>query len=81
MLVIILFGSARAVYSGYSLTGFPNLQTSLLLCYLLLNRQRCHPRERLAAAFWSEYPTPDSLKYRLSACSDCLPGFQADTGR
>ena len=63
MLEVNLFGSARARYADHPLNGFPNQQPSLLLCYLLLNRGRNLSRERLAAVFWGEYPTPVSLKY------------------
>ncbi len=63
MLELNLFGTGQAHYFDRPLEGFPNQQAYLLLCYLLLNRQRSHHRERLAAVFWSEYPTNTSLKY------------------
>jgi len=67
MLELNLLGTAQARYFDHSLEGFPNQQPYLLLCYLLLNRQRSHCRERLAAVFWSEYPTQTSLKYLRNA--------------
>jgi DNA-binding SARP family transcriptional activator len=63
MLELNFFGAAQACYADRPLAGFPNQQAHLLLCYLLLNRERPHHRERLAAVFWSEYPTQVSLKY------------------
>jgi DNA-binding SARP family transcriptional activator len=77
MLEVNLFGTAQASYSGRPLVGFPSRQSCLLLCYLLLNRQRAHPRERLAAVFWSEYPTPVSLKYLRNCIWQIRKAFQS----
>ena len=63
MLKVQMFGAGQARYADRPLPGFPSRQSCLLLCYLLLNRRRAHPRERLAAVFWSDYPTPVSLKH------------------
>jgi len=63
MLELCLFGPGHARYIDQPLVGFPNQQAYSLMCYLLLNRQRSYHRERLAAVFWSEYPTHTSLKY------------------
>ena len=62
MLHIRLFGSGQATLYDHPLTGFPYQQAYLLLCYLLLNRDRPHNRERLAAVFWGDYPTDASRK-------------------
>jgi DNA-binding SARP family transcriptional activator len=67
MLELQLFGPSQASYCDRSLPGFPNQQSYLLLCYLLLNRHHSHHRERLAALFWSEYPTATSRKYLRNA--------------
>jgi DNA-binding SARP family transcriptional activator len=77
MLDVNLFGTAQASYAGQPLVGFPKRQSCLLLCYLLLNRQRSHPRERLAAVFWSEYPTPVSLKYLRNCIWRIRKAFQS----
>ncbi len=63
MLELNLFGAPRAHYGERQLAGFPGQQAYHLLCYLLLNRQRPHPREKLAAVFWGDYTTRDSRKY------------------
>ncbi len=63
MLKLNLFGMPQASYLNRPLEGFPNQKHGLLLCYLLLNRRHPHQRERLAAIFWSEYPTPVARKY------------------
>lgn len=52
MLQFQLFGFGQARFQDRPLNGFPQQRASLLLCYLLLNRQP-HHRERLAAVFWS----------------------------
>jgi DNA-binding SARP family transcriptional activator len=63
MLKLQLFGTGHASYCDQPLSGFPGQQCYLLICYLLLNRHHPHHRERLAAVFWSEYPTTTSRKY------------------
>ncbi len=67
MLELQLFGPSQASYCNRPLPGFPNRQSYLLLCYLLLNRHHSHHRERLAAFFWNEYPTAVSRKYLRNA--------------
>ena len=62
MLNVRLFGSGYASFCNQPLIGFPYQQSYLLLCYLLLNRNRPHNRERLAAVFWGEHSTDASRK-------------------
>ena len=62
MLKIKLFGTGQANHRGVPLSGFPNQQSYLLLCYLLLDRHHPHHRERLAAIFWGESSTQTSRK-------------------
>lgn len=62
MLEVKLFGTGSMRYSDRSLSGFPNQQAYLLLCYLLLNRQYPQCRERLASVFWGECPTAVARK-------------------
>ncbi len=50
-----------------TLVGFPTQQCYLLLCYLLLNRNNPHYRERLAAVFWGDYATHASRKHLSKA--------------
>lgn len=63
MLRVSLFGTAKARYRDQPVVGFSTRQHHRLFCYLLLNRQRIHQRERLADLFWNEYPKDTSLKY------------------
>jgi DNA-binding SARP family transcriptional activator len=67
VLKLQLFGVGQASFGGQPLTGFPGQQWHRLLCYLLLNCEHPHPRERLAAVFWSEYPTATSRTYLRNA--------------
>jgi DNA-binding SARP family transcriptional activator len=67
MLRLKLFGAGEARYDGRLLAGFPNQQGCLLLCYLVLGRNRPHGRETLAAVFWGDYPTDVSRKHLSQA--------------
>lgn len=63
MLRVRLFGAGEVYYEDRAIPGFPNQQSSLLLAYLLLNRNYPHNRERLAAIFWGDYPSAKARKY------------------
>ena len=67
MLKFTLFGSGKASYNDDTLPGFPHQQSSLLLCFLLLNRDRPHHRDRLAAIFWEDQPSSVARKYLRNA--------------
>lgn len=60
---ICLFGKFTALQSGHEIDCFPSSKAKELLCYLLLNRDKSHPRESLAAVFWGECTTSLSKKY------------------
>lgn len=62
-----LFGIGQASYYDRDLPGFPGQQASLLLCYLLLNRQQPHHREQLATVFWPEHASDVARKYLRNA--------------
>jgi DNA-binding SARP family transcriptional activator len=62
MLKVKLFGPGQASYRDRPLSGFPQQQNWLLLCYLLLNRQHPQNRERLAAVFWGDQPAQIARK-------------------
>lgn len=60
---ICLFGKFTLQH-GDDFIEYPDASRPLeLLVYLLLNRQRVHPREVLAALLWSEQSTGQSKKY------------------
>lgn len=62
MLRVRLFGTGQAKYYQRHLDGFPHQRASLLLCYLLLNHDYPHHRERLSATFWEEHPASVARK-------------------
>lgn len=63
-LQIFLFGKFCVQYGDKVLTGLEGGRIQELFCYLLLYRNRCHPRETLANLLWNETPTIQS-KSRL----------------
>jgi DNA-binding SARP family transcriptional activator len=62
VLKVKLFGRGQASYLDHPLIGFPNQQSWLLLCYLLLNKMHPQNRERLSAVFWGDQPAPIARK-------------------
>jgi DNA-binding SARP family transcriptional activator len=81
MLQMNLFGPGRAQFQNRPLAGFPNHKGFHLLCYLSLNRNQPHNRERLAAVFWSEHSTAISRKYLRDALWRLRQAFQAAGAR
>ena len=77
MLAVKLFGSGTACYYDRPMDGFPNHQSYLVLCYLLLNRQHKQNRERLASVFWGNYSTNVSRKYLRNALWKLRSVFQS----
>jgi len=67
MLRVHLFGPGKAEYGGRLLEEFPHQQAYVLLCYLLLNKNVPHHRERLASVFWGDFPTVTARKYLRNA--------------
>lgn len=56
MLKLKLFGPGQASFRDHPLSGFPQQQIWLLLCFLILNKEHPQNRERLAAVFWGDQP-------------------------
>ncbi|MBD1845762.1 AAA family ATPase [Cyanobacteria bacterium FACHB-63] len=54
MLQIQLLGGFDLSYGDQSLTGAASERLQSLLAYLALNRQKAHPRQHLAALFWTD---------------------------
>ena len=63
MLVADLLGPGRVWLDGNEYAGFPNHQAGAVLSYLLLNRNKRHPREQLATLFWYDRSSPAARKY------------------
>ena len=66
-LAVNLFGKLTIQRDGYVLNGLPAGKLQELLCYLLLHRDRDHPRESLASLLWGEHVTVASKKYLRQA--------------
>lgn len=62
-LSIRLFGRFAAQRNGQSLEGLDQHKMQEILSFLLLQRDRDHPREVLASLFWSECSTGQSRSY------------------
>ena len=59
---IRLFGKLEVLRVGQLLPGLDVRKTQELFCYLLLNRQRLHPREALADLICADCPSAQSRK-------------------
>ena len=66
-LKIHLFGKFSVSSDGRVLERLEASKAQELLCYLLVNRARPHPRETLAALLWGDSPTEKSKKYLRQA--------------
>jgi DNA-binding SARP family transcriptional activator len=58
-----LFGKFNAHQDDRALDCFPSAKAKELFCYLLLHRDRPHPRETLATLFWGECSPEQTRKY------------------
>lgn len=67
-LCISLFGRFHIEYRGKPLTsGFDSTKVQELLSYLLIYRERPHPREALAELLWGDAPGVQAKKYLRQA--------------
>jgi DNA-binding SARP family transcriptional activator len=77
-LVVRLFGSFEVKLDNQRVNGWNARKAQELLAYLLLHRERLHPRQVLAELLWPESTTEQSLKYlrhalwQLQTALDCL---------
>src|SRR3954468_20050627 len=62
MLQVTLFGRFCALSSYRPMAGLDARKVQELFCYLLLYRDRPHPREALATLLWSESPAFQAKK-------------------
>jgi DNA-binding SARP family transcriptional activator len=64
---ISLFGKFDVRYGERRLIGLDAPKARELFCYLLLYRERSHPRESLADLLWGDHPTAQSKNYLRKA--------------
>jgi DNA-binding SARP family transcriptional activator len=62
-LSVRLFGRLSVQCKGQVVRGLNAGKVQELFCYLLLHRDRPHPREALASLLWGDTPTAQSKKY------------------
>jgi DNA-binding SARP family transcriptional activator len=62
-LKIFLFGKPSFQLDGYELKAMSSLKIQELVGYLLIHRDRPHPREVLGTLLWSDIPADKSKKY------------------
>lgn len=67
VLRVFLFGKFHLQLGGQVLTSLHSSKVQELFCYLLLYRNRPHPREDLASLLWGDSPTVQSRKYLRQA--------------
>jgi DNA-binding SARP family transcriptional activator len=60
LLSVQMLGRLYLSHDDTEITSLETRKSQELLCYLLLHRQRAHPREALANVFWSNTPTVQS---------------------
>lgn len=64
---ITLFGKFCLLWNGRVVPGLEAQKTQELFSYLLLNRLRPHPREKLASLLWGRFDTSQSKRYLRQA--------------
>jgi DNA-binding SARP family transcriptional activator len=67
MLSVRLFGEFEIRSDGQTLVGIDARRVRELFCYLLIYRNRSHPRETLASLLWGDSSTAQSRKYLRQA--------------
>ena len=77
---VSLFGKVNVRCGDHPLVGLEQHRVQELLCYLLLFRDRPHPREMLAGVLWGNNPTPQSKKYLRQALWQLNTGLETQLG-
>src|SRR5215218_9560498 len=75
-----LFGRFRAECEAQLLKGFEPSKEQELLSYLLIYRERPHPRETLASLLWADTSTEKSKKYLRQALWHLHSAVDSDNG-
>jgi len=76
-LSISLFGKFNVCYANHNLASLQAAKVQELFCYLLLFRDKPHPRESLADVLWSD--SSQSRKYLRKALWQLQTAFDSET--
>ena len=79
LLCISLFGKFDVRRGQQTLTALDAHKIQELFCYLLLYRDRCHPRETLADLLWGNSSTAQSKRYLRKALWQLQAALDAPT--
>ncbi|MCI0521020.1 MAG: hypothetical protein L0Z70_12305 [Chloroflexi bacterium] len=83
-LQIFLLGKLALCQRNQVANSIENSKAAELFCYLLLHRERPHPREMLATLLWKNQPAAQAKKYlrqalwHLQACLSGLAALQVE---
>ncbi|MBI1743002.1 tetratricopeptide repeat protein [Candidatus Acetothermia bacterium] len=79
---VSLFGGFHAERDDFAIKNFHSQKTQLLLAYLMVYRQRAHPREVLANLFWEDTPerAAANLRAALHALRQLIEGSRGQFG-
>ena len=83
-LSVSLLGGFRAVRDGVPIRNFRSQKTQSLLAYLMIHRQRAHPRAILADRFWdssNDSLTSSNLRSALYSLRQVLEGSKGRLGK
>ncbi|MFQ5945565.1 MAG: BTAD domain-containing putative transcriptional regulator [Anaerolineae bacterium] len=75
-----LFGRLRVLLEGKELEGLESRKVQELFCYLVIHRDRPHPRETLASVLWEASSTAHSKKYLRQALWQLQSAVRPSTG-
>jgi len=71
VLRISLFGKFDVQWGEQAIAGLDSSKVQELLCYLLLYRDRLHPREALAGLLWDDAHTDQPNRACEKPCGNC----------
>jgi DNA-binding SARP family transcriptional activator len=77
---IFLFGKLEIRCHDHPVAGLDQRKAQDLLCFLLLYRNKPHPRETLAGLLWGDVPTTQSKKYLRQALWQLHSALEARLG-
>jgi DNA-binding SARP family transcriptional activator len=77
---ISLFGKLCIRRDQQPVAGLEVIKAQELLCFLLLHRDRPHPRERLAHLLWGDRSTPQSKRYLRKSLWQIQTALNSQTG-